>query len=276
MRSSFPAISYKVEKEEEIKLDPEEQQNQENSMGTSLSKMSVEYSPQIGTSPLSSSPSEDFFSPRTNVSYPVAHRKTRTAQTKTGFYPGSDRFALHLGGMKYLVVSKSSTGTSRHPDRIRISDLDPFKKKKVVRLFLQQWVDLVSIFSKINIVFEEEAECEGSAIDCVTNVKRFHIGGNVYVTLRKGMKGVDFRWFWLPPSETVDYMQSPELFDVQPTRYGIWLNWHELYTLTTFQEMMQNCVPIEDMKECSKEHHTNRRRLVCSHCNPNGHHTHYM
>jgi hypothetical protein len=266
-----------MEKEEEdIKSEPEEDLNRPNTMGQSLSKMMVDYSPQIGISPQSTSLSDGYFSQPTGLSFPLAKRKERQSELSTGFYPGSDRYLFHLGGMKYVVVSKSAHGSSQQPDRIRISDLDPFKKKKVVRLNLQQWVDLVCIFSKINEVFEEEAECEGSAIDPVTNVKRFHIGGNVYVSLKKGLKGVDFRWFWLPPSETVDYQQQPEQFDVQPTRYGIWLNWHEWYTLTTLQETMVNWVPIEDMKECSTQHHNNRRRLLCSHCNPNGHHTHYM
>jgi hypothetical protein len=237
--------------------------------------MSVTHSPTSGMSPRSSSPSDYFFSQRMNSEHSYA-KTSKKREAPISFYVGSDRFAFHLGGTKYLIVSKSSTGPSRHPDKVRITDLAPFRKRKVVRLNLQQWVDLVSAFSQIQHIFEEEAECEGSAIVAINNVKRIHLGGNVYVTLTKGMKGLDFRWFWFPPSQTVDYMQRPELFDVQPTRYGIWLTFHEWITLTHYKEIMETCIPIEDMKECRTQHINNRRMLLCSHCNPNGHHTHYM
>jgi hypothetical protein len=289
MRPLFPDLSYRVKKEpesssqkvpkvgseelEEGEVLEEEIAKHSESMGASLSKMSVDPSPTLGTSPRSSTPTEYYFGQRVHSAFAIAQKKKK--EEPRGFYVGSDRYAFHLGGTKYLIVSKSSTSTTRHPDRIRITDLNPLKKRRVVRMNLQQWVDFVSVFSTIQDIFEEEGEREGSAIDAANNVKRLHIGGNVYVTLKKGVKGVDIRWFWFPHSQTVDYQQAPELFDVEPTRYGIWLSWHEWYTLTTFQEVMKNCVPIEDMKECRPQHHNNRRLLLCSHCNPNGHHTHY-
>ena len=142
-------------------------------------------------------------------------------QPDSGFYTGADKFLFHLGGCKYLIINQA--GGPSGAQRLRICELttDPSRKTVLVRLNLQQWVDFCSWCDIISDVIEKERESEGSGIDEEDGQKRMHLGGNIYVSLKQGLPGVDFRWFWMPPSPTVDYKQEPAAFDVQPSRYGI-------------------------------------------------------
>jgi hypothetical protein len=190
-----------------------------------------------------------------------------------GFYAGVDKFLFHLGGCKYLIISQAA-GTAGSK-RLRICELttDPSRKTVLVRLNLQQWVDFCSWVDIVNDVIEKEKESEGSGIEEVDGKRRMHLGGNVYMSLKRGLPGVDFRWFWLPPSSTVDYQQGPGDFDVQPTRYGIWLNYKEWYKLDSLRNLVQKCIPaLEGMIDCSSQHLNQEGILLCIHCNPNGHH----
>ena len=138
---------------------------------------------------------------------------------------------------------------------------------------LQQWVDMCSWVEVINNVIAKEGECEGSAILEQNGKKRLHLGGNVFVTLKKGLTGVDLRWYWLPPSPNIDYQQDPSQFDVVPTRYGIWLTYKEWYKLESLREVVEKCIPaLAGMEDCPSTHFNQEAAFLCIHCNPNGHH----
>jgi len=189
------------------------------------------------------------------------------------FHAGSDKVLFHIGGYKYLVISQANGVIQRNKLRICELTTDPSRKTILVRLDLQQWVDLCSWGAVIGDVIEKEREREGSGIIAENGRRRFHLGGNVHVTLKKGMAGVDFRWYWLPPSPDIDYKQDPSSFDVQPTRYGIWLTYKEWYKLESLCDLVAKCIPaLEGMEECAGQHFNQEGLLVCIHCNPNGHH----
>jgi hypothetical protein len=200
-------------------------------------------------------------------------RKRNYESSLTAFQVGSDEVLFHLGAQKYLIISRTD-GPFR-VNRIRICDLasHPSKKKKVIRFNLQQWIDLTCLHPSINDVIEKEEEEEGSAISGPEAMLRWSVGGNVYVTARRGMPGLDFRWFWLPPDEATDYHQQPHAFKVHPTKYGIWLNYDEWARVTSLKGVVAELIPdLADMSECQLEHNTQIELLMCAHCNPNGHH----
>ena len=189
------------------------------------------------------------------------------------FYAGSDKILFHIGGYKYIIVSQG--GGASPNAKIRIAELttDPSRKTFLVRLTLQQWMDLGSWASVINDVIEKEKVCEGTGILEENGRKRLHLGGNVYVTLKKGLGGVDVRWFWLPPSPATDYQQDPSSFNVQSTRYGIWLSYKEWAKLDGLRSIMHKCIPaLEGMDDCASTHFNQEELYMCIHCNPNGHH----
>ena len=199
--------------------------------------------------------------------------EARERPPDTGFYVGADKFLFHLGGCKYLIISQA-TGLSSS-NRLRICELttDPSRKTVLVRLSLQQWVDLCSWFGLIKDIIEKEKESEGSGIQEEHGQKRIHVGANVYLSLKRGLPGVDIRWFWMPPSPTVDYKQDPSSFDIQPSRYGIWLNYKEWSKLEGLRDLVRQCIPaLEGMSDCVTQHLNQEGLLLCVHCNPNGHH----
>jgi hypothetical protein len=211
--------------------------------------------------------------PRREASTLIFEEDIRERPPDMNFYAGADKFLFHLGGCKYLIINQGAGVAG--PSRLRICELttDPSRKTVLVRLNLQQWVDLCSWSDIIHDVIEKEKQAEGSGVDEEDGQKRMHLGGNVYMSIKRGLPGVDFRWFWLPPSATVDYQQEPGAFNVQPTRYGIWLNYKEWYKLDGLRDLVQKCIPsLEGMNECASQHLNQEGILLCVHCNPNGHH----
>jgi hypothetical protein len=201
-------------------------------------------------------------------------RRRNFDSSLTAFQVGTDEVLFHLGAQKYLIISRTD-GPFR-VTRIQICDLsaNPSKRKTRARFTLQQWTDLTSLYDTINDVIQKEEEAEGSGIIEDDGVLRWPVGGNVYVTLRRGMPGLDFRWFWLPPEEEkVDYHQAPELFKVHPTKYGVWLNyakWHKVIMLTS---VVTHLIPdLANMKACNLQHMNSLNLHMCHHCNPNGFH----
>jgi hypothetical protein len=197
----------------------------------------------------------------------------RERPLEVAFYPGSDKVLFHIGGYKYLVINQATGITPSY--RIRIAELstDPSRKTILVRLNLQQWVDLCSWSGIINDTIERERNRLGSGITEENGQKRMHLGSNVYVSLKKGLGGVDFRWFWLPPKADVDYQQDPTSFDVQPSRYGIWLSYKEWFKLDSLRELVLKCIPaLEGMDDCPSTHFNQEGSFLCKHCNPNGYH----
>ena len=198
----------------------------------------------------------------------------------TAFQVGCNEVLFHLGGNKYLIINKdrSDKGEPRQLGdkplpRLRICDLsgDPTKTKKLVRLNLQQWTDLVGWMGMINAITTLEAEKEGTGVTSDDGVKRLSLGGNVYVTLKKGHTGMDIRWYWLPHDHTVDLYVAPDDFTVQPTRYGIWLKYGEFYQLQKLVPIVKQLMPeLEDMSHCFIQHDNEDGLLRCDHCNPNG------
>ena len=198
----------------------------------------------------------------------------------TPFQVGCDEVLFHLGGSKYLIINKDHSDKAlprqlgdKLQARLRICDLsgDPTKTKKLIRLNVQQWVDLISWMPIINIITSLEVEKEGSGVIADDGIKRMSLGGNVYVTLKKGRSGMDIRWYWLPHDNTVDLYVRPDEFDVQPTRYGIWLKYTELRQLQQLVPIVKQLMPeLNDMRCCETSHDAQEALLRCDHCNPNG------
>ena len=204
--------------------------------------------------------------------FPMVDIKKTTIAT-IPFRLASDRVLLHIGSTKYLIISGAETPLGS--DRIRIVDLgmDPVNKKKLIRLNLQQWVDMVKMITMINEVITKEAEKEGSGICSEDGQRRIHLGGNVFITIKQGMRGLDFRWFWLPPAGEVDFHQQPEAFKVHPTKYGLWLTYAQWDKLVSLRTIIEESIPeLRAMKDCPSQHDNQQGRLICCHCNPNGHH----
>jgi hypothetical protein len=191
----------------------------------------------------------------------------------THFQVGSDEVLFHIGANKYIILSRTDGPFRVH--RIRICDLasHPSQKKKVIRFNLQQWTDLTFMADTINDMIQKEEEVEGSGISSDEGILRWSLGGNVFVTLRRGMPGLDFRWFWQPPEENIDYHQDPESFKLHPTKYGIWLNYDEWMKVVSLKEIVVGLIPdLDEMVPCRYTHDKEQGLLMCSHCNSNGYH----
>ena len=198
----------------------------------------------------------------------------------TAFQVGCDEVLFHLGGSKYLIINKThgaellpKPGGDRLLPRLRICDLggDPTKSKKLIRLNIQQWVDLISWMPLINLITTLESQQAGTGVMAEDGIKRMSLGGNVYVTLKKGQTGMDIRWYWLPHDNTVDLYVRPDEFNVQPTRYGIWLKYEQLCQLEKLVPIVKQLMPeLNDMTECATQHDAQEGMLKCDHCNPNG------
>jgi hypothetical protein len=210
--------------------------------------------------------------PRTSTPVPLENDgEMRQRPSELPFYAGSDKVLLHIGGYKYLVIQQSNGGA---PDKLRICELssDSSRRTVLIRLNLQQWVDMCYWSDTVNEIIEKERESEGSGILAENGRKRMHLGGNVYMTVKRGLPGIDFRWYWLPPDNNVDYKQSPEDFNVQPTRYGIWLTYREWYKLGSLRYYVDQFIPeLEGLQDCPSQHFNQQGMLLCVHCNPNGH-----
>lgn len=190
------------------------------------------------------------------------------------FNVGCDEVLFHLGASKYLIINKGDGAYGA--TKLRIADLtsDPMKKKKkVIRLSLQQWVDLGYWIDDINQIISQQDKTEGSFIVGDLAVGRVNLGGNVFISLKRGLPSMDFCWFWLPPSESNDLYQEPQKFNVHPTKYGIWITYAEWQELIQLRPIVHKLLPaLESMTLCAAMHDCQKSALQCSHCNPNGHH----
>jgi hypothetical protein len=187
------------------------------------------------------------------------------------FNIGADEVLFNLGSSKYLIINK--TDGSKPATRFRIADLacDPTKKRKVIRLSLQQWVDLGYWVDDVNQMISQQDSGDTSYFTGEIPEGRVNLGGNVYISLKRGLPGMDFRWFWLPPDDTVDLYEEPQKFNVHPTKHGIWITYVQWQELVRLMPIVHKLVPeLEGMTFCAASHDGQKGSLQCAHCNPNG------
>ena len=104
---------------------------------------------------------------------------------------------------------------------------------------------------------------------------KWHIGGNVYVTVKRGWPYVDIRQFWVPTLAADEALkqgfQGPSDFRTHPTKRGICLTYNELARFTELIESFEGAVPgLKELQPCIDDHANQVGMLQCSHCNPNG------
>ena len=173
---------------------------------------------------------------------------------------------VHLGNARYVLC-----GTIEDKIIIRIQECDhrsyhggDFKQPKMVKLDVQQWLDMMS-----------EDEVINAAIDEFDEVK-IPIGGNTFVRVQPHRQRVDIREYFLPEVSANNLQIAPDQFEnlLLPTKRGISLTYEEWDNLADRAAplIVAGCEVLRSAKQgaCISHHNGQMSWFKCSHCNPNG------
>lgn len=151
---------------------------------------------------------------------------------------------ISLGNGRYVKV-----GEWKGEKRVDLREWDKNKPtKKGISLTLMRYKVLVD-----NLEFIDKALTNGTAC-------HYHLGGNVYCTVKEGNPCVDIRQFWKPEEEVV------------PTRKGLCLRPLEYRRLKEILSDINNTIPeLSATVPCAfqSDHANQLGYLQCSECNPN-------
>ena len=176
----------------------------------------------------------------------------------------ADRLMMHLDNQRYVVWNNVDGKDTIRLEDTAFNDNPNNSRKKRIHLNTAQWVDLRMYAEQITTV----TRVEGSEQE---DERRWHLGGNVYATIKKGWPFVDFRKFWIPEDCIRKDCMLPGDFQVRPSKHGISLTYEEWYRLTELMEPFESTIPgLKEQQSCLMDHANQMGMLRCSHCNPNG------
>lgn len=153
---------------------------------------------------------------------------------------GDDCYVERSCGNTDIVIMKYDNGKPSHKNAI---------------LPLRRWKELEMTVVKIdNAVAEVKGGKDVSY--------KWHIGGNVYVTVCKNFPTVDIRHFWDPRRDG----------NVVATRKGVSLRYRQYEQLKACIELLTQSLPeLEGITPCymQNDHSNQMGFLRCAECNPN-------
>ena len=195
-----------------------------------------------------------------------AAKKARVSVVRPKFNVKYADHLVHIGNARYLLYGESDGVVVL---RIQECEYVPASggekhQAKMVRLTVQQWMDLMSEVDLINGAIEE--------FDDV----KIPIGCNTFVRVQSQRRRVDIREFFLPEGACRDMQIAPDQFEniVVPTRRGISLTYEEWHNLVGHAAALITAGS-EKLKtarkgSCLSHHGGERGWLTCCHCNCNG------
>ena len=95
--------------------------------------------------------------------------------------------------------------------------------------------------------------------------RKWHVAGNVFITVETGWLFVNLRRWWLPPES--------EDSQLVPTKRGLCLHPEEWSKLIGYSDKLEKLILglAEALPHCLRRDHQNKlTRELCSHCNPTG------
>lgn len=126
--------------------------------------------------------------------------------------------------------------------------------KKGITFTLARWKQFTYLIDEI-----DQAATKLWADDPNLEVKKWHLGGNVFVTVNPEYSVVDIRHFWVPEDKT----------ELTATRRGLSLRRYEWGMLKTSLEMVEEAAPdLETTMLCRDTHQNQMGMLECSECSP--------
>ena len=172
---------------------------------------------------------------------------------------------VHIGNARYVVY-----GEVDDEPIFRLQECD-YKQSvggekpqpKMIRLSLQQWIDLTTLAPVIDDAIEEFDEV------------KHHLGRNTYIRVQQQRRRVDIRDYFLPNCPTsLDILPTQFESLLVPTRRGLSLTYDEWYELVNKAmplikfgaDKLQKAV----VESCVGQHNAQKEWLMCHHCNPNG------
>jgi hypothetical protein len=172
---------------------------------------------------------------------------------------------VHIGNARYVVY-----GVVEGTPIFRVQECDyklvngEKQVTKMIRLTLQQWLDLVSVIDVIEAARDE--------FDTV----KLHIGRNTYIRVQPEIQRIDIREYFLPADSNCATDSHPSTFETAliPTRRGISLTYAEWVEFVSQGIPLINAgsviVQAAPREACNLRHDRQEAWLMCNHCNPNG------
>ena len=162
----------------------------------------------------------------------------------------SNQCSLELGNQRYIEVCTLNNGERR-------IDLREFKQTEKCKF-------PTTIGINLSLEFFKSLTLATDMVDTALNKNEdlhYHIGGNIFLTVRSDNPCVDLRKYWKPENEE----------NLVPTKKGICLRPAEYITLKSHVSTLEKEVPqLETILPCfMRDDHQNQLGMLrCATCNP--------